>query len=149
LVPELMCSFEQAKEMVVREGWEGLVLYHKNFVNTFRLDGGEPKRPDGCYKWKPIQEGDFIAKYWIPNKKDPNRLKEIALFQINKKTGKEFPCYKLGSFKAKMREELRNKKYPFVVEVKYEMRFASGKIRNARFVRLRPDKKPSECVVSL
>ncbi|TSC89635.1 MAG: hypothetical protein G01um10143_125 [Parcubacteria group bacterium Gr01-1014_3] len=142
----LLVSFDEAKRMVKRNHWEGLVLYDKEFLGSYRLDGKNPARPKGCYKWKPLYEDDFIIRKWLPKDDNPKILKEVVLLQIHPKTGKEFECGKLGSFDAKMREQLRTAKYPLVMEVMYEARYESGKLRNARFMRLRPDKKLKDCV---
>lgn len=142
----LEMTFDEAKKLVLKNGWEGLVLYDRNFISSFRLDGKSPARPKGCYKWKPIFEDDFIVREWVPSPKDPKRLKEIILLQIDPKTKKEFYCGRLGAFTNEMREKLRKAKYPFVVQAAFEARYASGKIRNARFLRPRPDKKAKDCL---
>lgn len=144
----LEMSFDEAKEFAKKKGWEGLVLYDKNFVNSFSLDGKSPKRPKGCYKWKPVLEDDFIVRRWIPSPKDPSRMKEVILLQKDPSTGKEFECGKFGTFTAKLRLELSNdSKYPFVIQLEFDMRFPkSGKIRNARYVRIRTDKKIEDCI---
>lgn len=142
----LQMTYDEAKKLVLKNGWEGLVLYDRNFISSFRLDGKNPARPKGCYKWKPIFEDDFIVREWIPSEKDPKRLKEVVLLQINPKTKKEFYCGKLGAFTNKMREELKKSKYPLVMQVAFESRYESGKVRNARFMHLRPDKKIKDCV---
>lgn len=142
----LEMKYDEAKKLVLERGWEGLVLYDKNFVSSFRLDGKNPARPKGCYKWKPIFEDDFIVREWIPSEKDPKRLKEVVLLQIDPKTKKEFYCGKVGAFTNKKREELRESKYPLVMQVAFEARYESGKVRNARFMRVRSDKKVKDCV---
>lgn len=75
-------------------------------------------------------------------------MKEVVLTQIDPKTHQEFYCGKLGSFNAEMRAKLYRAKYPLVMQVIFEARFDSGAVRNARFDRLRPDKKPRDCVAS-
>lgn len=147
-MPILKMSFDKAKEYAKGRGWEGLVLYDKRFRGSYRLDGKDPQRLEGCYKWKPLYEDDFIARTWIPDPKDSKRLKEVVLIQIDPKNRQEFYCGKLGSFNAEMRAKLRRAKYPFVMQVVFETRFDSGALRNARFDRLRPDKKPRDCVAS-
>ncbi len=141
----LNMKYDQAKELVRKKEWEGLVLYDKNYRISYRLDGKNPQRPKGCYKWKPILEDDFIVRQWIPA--PDGHLKEVVLLQIDPATKEEFVCGKLGSFTKKMREFLKNEAtYPLVMQIEFEMRFKSGKIRNARFLRLRDDKTPSECI---
>ena len=68
------------------------------------------------------------------------------LLQIDPKTKKEFYCGKVGTFTNKMRDELKRLKRPFVMQVAFEARYESGKVRNARFMHLRPDKKVKDCV---
>lgn len=147
LPPQILnMKYDEAKKLVLKKGWEGLVLYDRNFVSSFRLDGKNPARPKGCYKWKLIFEDDFIVREWLPSEKDPKRLKEVVLLQIDPKTKKEFYCGKVGAFTNKMREELKKSKYPIVMQVAFEGRYKSGKIRNARFMRVRSDKKVKDCV---
>lgn len=154
LIPEylmpaqvLRMSYNRAKKEAVKRGWEGLVLYDTAFGFSFRLDGKDPERPKGCYKWKPIHEDDFIVRYWFgDDDKHPREVKKVLLSQIDSKTGKEFDCGKLGSFTEEMRKRLLNAKYPLVMQVRFEHRHSNGKLRNARFMRLRSDKKVKDCV---
>lgn len=146
--PIIRASFAEAKKLAVQHGWEGLVLYDKEYRLTYRLDGKAPARPKGCYKWKPILEDDFIVRSWRPSPNDPGKLKDLVLSQIDPATGEEFECGKLGSFDKQTREFLTNGiQYPFVVQVAFEMRFPkTGKIRNARFLRVRADKPIKQCI---
>lgn len=140
-------AFEQSKQDAIINDWEGLVLYSSDFVNTFRLDGGNPPRPKGCYKWKPTKEDDFIVNRWITDPKNPGRIKEVVLSQIDSATGEWLEYGKLGTFDAETRKKLKTMEYPFVMQVAFEMHFSgSGKLRHARFVRFRPDKSVNECV---
>lgn len=147
-VPVISLSYDDAKTLVVNKSWEGLVLYDRYFKFAYRLDGKNPNRPKGCYKWKPVYEDDFIVRGWNPSKNDPSKLKEVDLYQIDPVTSLEFRCGSLGSFTNKMKEFLKNSIiYPIVMKVEFEARFPkTGKIRNARFVEIRTDKKPSECL---
>lgn len=143
----LRMSYDKAKKEVVKKGWEGLVLYDAGFKSSFRLDGKEPERPEGCYKRKPIYEDDFIVRSWIgDDEKHPQRVKKVILLQIDWKTKEEFECGELGSFTGKMRQDLFIARYPLVMQVRFEHRYPSGKLRNAIFVRLRPDKRVSDCI---
>ena len=145
--PIIRTSYDQAKMLVIKNGWEGLVLYTKDHRLTYRLDGKAPRRTDDCLKWKPISEDDFIVRSWRPSSSNPKLLKDIVLSQIDPTTGKEFECGKLGSFSNQMRLELARAKYPFVVQAAFEMRFPkTGKIRNARFLRVRTDKPIDQCI---
>ncbi|MBI2064654.1 MAG: hypothetical protein HYT62_01210, partial [Candidatus Yanofskybacteria bacterium] len=145
----LNMTFDQAKDLVRKKGWEGLVLRDKNSRLKYRLDGKEPNRPKGCYKWKPILEDDFIATRWRPNSDNPRKMKDIIIEQIDPKTKERFECGKIGGFKQAMKKQLLTAEFPFVMEVAFEHRFEkSGKLRNARFVRLREDKPIHECIAS-
>lgn len=140
--------YASAKALVRENGWEGLVLYDKDFVGSYRLDDKDPERPEGCYKWKPLTEGDFIVRGWIPSKKDLSRFKEVELLQIDPMSGNEFACRRFGSFTNTMKKYFTQEaRYPLVMEFEYDMRFPkSGKLRTAYFRRLRPDKRVSECI---
>jgi len=137
-------TFDEAQKLVREKHWEGLVLYASDFVSSYRLDGKDPKRPDGCYKWKPLFTDEFIVRKWLPHLADATKVKEVAISQIDG-TGREMDCGKFGLFDGKTREWLRTAKYPLVIEILFEHRFDSGKLRNARLVRFRDDKKPEGC----
>ncbi len=142
----LKVGFDEAKRMVIEMGWEGLVLYDKEYRLTYRTDGKNPTRPKGCYKWKPIMEDDFIVREWIP-RPGTKTVKELVLLQIDPLSSKEFYCGKLVSFSNQIRQELAGMKYPIVVQARFDMRFAkTGKIRNPRFMRTRDDKERSACI---
>ncbi|MEY4722531.1 MAG: dependent ligase domain [Candidatus Parcubacteria bacterium] len=146
-VPVLDCTLAEAQATVREKKWEGLVLYDNDFLITFRTDGKSPQRPKGCYKWKPIFEDDFIVRERVM--RDGNEeVKELVLLQRDPETGKEFRCGRLGSFTREMRRTLADEaQYPIVVQAAFEDRFEkTGKIRNARFMRLRPDKKIEDCI---
>jgi len=143
----LKMSFDEAKKKVKKEKWEGLVLFAKNFSSTYRLDGRSPSRPKGCYKWKPLYEDDFIVRGFILKKDDSEKVKEVLLSQIDPKSSKEFDCGKFGLFAEATRKTLKDAKYPMVIQLEFEKRFKkTGKLRNARFMRFRLDKKPTDCV---
>jgi ATP-dependent DNA ligase len=48
-------TFADAKKLVIRNNWEGLVIYNRTNASGFRLDGlhHKPLRPQGSFKWKP------------------------------------------------------------------------------------------------
>lgn len=150
----LGCSFKKAKSLVKEKKWEGLVLYDKTKPSAFRLDGksNQPPRPEGCWKWKPKFEDDFIAVGWIPGskgKKHQHRMGKLKLAQLDARTGKMVSCGEVGiGFSDKDREILVDDSlYPWVAQVEFQERFSSGKLRFPSFVRRRIDKRPEECLL--
>lgn len=145
----LASTYDEAKRIAVAKKWEGLVLYDDLFRSSFRLDGKDPERITGCFKWKPVWEDDFIVRHPIMDPKDPNRVKEVALSQFNgvyrNQGPKEFDCGVFGNFDKKTREWLRRAKYPLVIHLEFDYRFESGKLQAARFVRFRYDKNIRDC----
>ncbi len=147
----LNVSYDETKKIVEEKGWEGLVLYAKDYQFSFELqESKRPRKPKGCYKYKPNTEGDFIVreKIWSKDKDGRviDRVKEVVLMQIDPVTNEEFECGKFGLFTKKVREDLRTIGLPIVVQIKYGRRFPSGKLREAKeLVRIRTDKYPNEC----
>ena len=145
--PEVLrMSFDDAKKLVVARGWEGLVLYAADFRYEFRLDGKNPKRPWGCWKWKPVNEDDFIVRDRVFN--PDGTLKELVLSQIAP-DGREFYCGRLGAFDKATRAKLGAMPAPFVVQAEFDERYKkTGKLRVPRFVRVRDDKPVDQCVAT-
>ena len=139
-------TLEAAKRKVIENDWEGLVLCDKDFKNTFRLDGKEPQRPRGCRKWKPIAEDDFIVEEWTPDENNKRRVKELILLQIDPVTKEKIECGKFGHLSEERRKQLAKERYPIVVQIRFGVRYPSGKLRDMQeLLRIRDDKKPSEC----
>lgn len=147
-IEPLKVSFDTAKLLVKQNNWEGLVLHNQHVGSSFRLDGGNPERVDGCWKWKPVYEDDFIATAAIFRPSRLDQVKEVKIAQIDPKTGKMFDCGKFGAFTKKVKDFLKKAEYPMVIQLEFELRFPTGKLRHAVFVRFRDDKKPKECVAS-
>lgn len=146
VAPILKISFDEAKKLAIESSWEGLVLYDKSYALTFRMDGKEPERIRGCYKWKPIQEDDFIVRQKIL-RPDNKTVKEVVLSQIDPSTRQEFNCGKFGGFSAQMREDLANMELPIVMQIRFEGRFPkSGKLVSPRFMEIRDDKPVEHCL---
>lgn len=158
----LNCTFEEAQQRVLKEKWEGLVVYDATKKSGYRLHGNEsnPLRPDGCWKKKPAYEDDFIAYAWEPGtagKRHEKRMGKIFLAQFDER-GNRILCGEVGTgFSDEEREALANDSlYPCVVQVEYERRFPPRRVRsnavqcalcNPRFVRLRDDKLPASCLL--
>ena len=146
----LSCSLKEAEAKVRANRWEGLVLYDGRKASAFRLDGKSalPPRPEGCWKRKPILEDDFFVRTWVRGSgKNKDRMGKLPLLQIDPNTGADISCGEVGSgFEDAEREVFARAKYPLVVEVRFDERYPSGALRNARFLRRREDKKWNECV---
>lgn len=142
----LRVTYNEAKQLVIEKNWEGLVLYDREFITTFRLDGGNPKRAWGCYKWKPKREDDFVASDWRRSKKRKNRIKDVLIGQYDPETKALFDCGYFGNFDEKTRGLLLLKDFPFVIQLQFESRHPSGKLQSARFVCFREDKKAENCI---
>lgn len=153
-IEQLWCDFEASKQRVHREKWEGLVLYDRTKPTEIRLDGNiaSPPRPNGCWKWKPLKEDDFIVRRWVygtKGKAHERRMGKLFLSQIDPRTGKEVSCGEVGGgFTVAMREFFAHEaKYPLVIQVEFDKKFPSNALRNPRFRRTRHDKTPEECVL--
>lgn len=147
----LDCLFEKARAIVKKKRWEGLVLYDKIKPTAFGLDGktASPIRLDGCWKWKPLKEDDFIVRTWQKGTgRNKNRAGKLFLLQTDSRTGKEVSCGEVGNLTDKMREYFaKEARYPLVVQMEFEKRFTSGALRNVKFMRIREDKRPEECLL--
>jgi ATP-dependent DNA ligase len=153
LAPIIDGSFDYAQQEVARLHWEGLVLYDNDAPTAYRCDGktDQPVRPEGIWKWKPICEDDFfVERFECGEGKRASWMKELHLCQLDPWTGKKVDCGKVGTgFSNAERQELAKARYPLVVQVAFEKRFESGKLRSPRFLRLRDDKRPEECVLPI
>lgn len=141
----------ESQQRVRDRGWEGLVLNRHDYLTTWRLDGPDASnpRPDGSYKWKPQQDGDFIADELRMSEKRPGRIKDVMLFQLDPATGKKFRCGRLGNFSAETDELLKKglgRRGKTVLEVRFDGRTPKGKLVSPRFVRIRTDKRATQCV---
>jgi len=142
-------SLAEVQKSVRKSGAEGLVLYDSEFVSSYRLDGKDPERVAGCYKWKPEFEDDFIAWGHNVSEKNPALVKEVKLTQFEKKTGKFIDCGKYGAFSKSERERLLTASYPMVLKLTFTKRFPSGKLREPKKPIFRTDKPWQKCVTSI
>ncbi len=149
-IEDVRGSFKDMRELSLREGWEGLVLYDRGYQITYKSSaskGTEP-RPDGCYKFKHYHEGDFFV---IPSGRrfhDDGRLKDVMLLQWDgPQKLKRVNCGRLGAFTKSMRGGLTWMIDPKVLQVSFRDRNpGTGKLREPKFIRLRNDKSPAECI---
>lgn len=145
-------SFADAKKMVLAEKWEGLVLSDAAKSTVFELHGNQkkPPRPEGCWKWKPHFEDDFIVRQWKRGTgKNANRMGKLYLSQIHPYTGKEVNCGEVGlGFSDQEREYFAHEAtYPLVVQVEFQKRFPSGALFASEYIRTRKgDKSVDECL---
>ncbi len=156
-------SFADAQERVLKNHWEGLVLYDKSAVSQIRLDGrsDNPPRPTGCWKRKPSYEDDFIATGYVKGtagKRHEHRMGKLLLYQVDPTTGDLVSCGEVGTgFSDDERSNFAHSYlYPFVVQVEYERRFPMKKLSrgrvqfalcNPRFIRSRVDKTLGACLL--
>lgn len=144
-------SLENLKSLVHMKGWEGLVLYDKSAPSAYGLDGRteDPPRPDGCWKWKPIFEDDFIVrKFAWGTGKNADRMGKLFLSQIDPVTGLEVACGEVaGGFSREKKLAFSQMSYPCVIQVQFESRTRSGACRVASFMRIRDDKELAGCVL--
>ena len=140
-------KLEAAQSEIKKSGLEGLVLYGSDGITRYKLDGNKqnPPRPDDYWKWKPKKEGDFIVRKCEISKKELVASK-LYLSQIDPISGKEISCGEVPLAKGEDKEFFAKANYPLVAQVEFLSRYQSGKLREAVFVRLRPDKSPDECV---
>lgn len=143
--------YDAAQQHGNRLAWEGLILRDLDAGTEFRLDGvsAEPPRPDGCWKKKPFQESDFIAVRWIPSdsKKYKGLVRDLILAQYDPRTGKLVEWGPVGNGLTEEQKRLftDDSLYPFVVQVKFELRTRNFRLQKASIMRIRDDKTPEEC----
>jgi bifunctional non-homologous end joining protein LigD len=137
--------FEDACDRVRKNHWEGLVCWRTDEASVLQMNG-HPKRCN-AYKWKPIQNGDFVAvDYELGTGRHAAQVG--ALFLAEYVDGVLVEIGKCGTgFDDETRKAALSWRYPCVVEVNYDKQEEdSGALRFPVFVRRRPDKTPAECV---
>ncbi|MBI4118282.1 MAG: hypothetical protein HY455_01985 [Parcubacteria group bacterium] len=153
-------TLAEAEREVVRNKWEGLVLYDALGTTKYHLDGNEdrPPRPTGSWKRKPFSEDDFIVTGWEKGSgKNADRVGKLFLAQRHPLTGVLVPCGEVGTgVSDKERGALTKAEYPLVAQIKFEKRqkprmVSKGKIhcalRSPVFLRTRDDKSPDACLL--
>lgn len=158
------CDIETAKNHAKENKWEGFVVVDPDGVYGDRAFNykGKPDRPGQfCSKLKPEYEDDFVA-YWDPEKgfgkystkERYNRgIHSAALYQHNSKGELVFIAMCAAGLSEKQKTEWANPAlFPMVWKVEYTDRryLSAGDDSNSidfpRFVGLRADKQPAECV---
>ena len=143
-------GFDALKDRVVKERWEGLVLYDGDATTGFRIDGehDRPPRPDGCWKWKPIFEDDFIATKFEPGTgRNTGLAGKIYIAQIDPRTKETVPCGEVPLHAREHKRFFAEATYPMVVQVEYEIRTPKGALRTAKVLRVRDDKSIGACLL--
>jgi ATP-dependent DNA ligase len=151
VVPPLAMSFEEAKMQVGLQKWEGLVLSSKDAGSEFHIYGPKkaPPRPDGCWKWKPYVESDFVATGWVPSDSKTyfGQVRDLLISQYDPRTKKLVAWGRVGKgLNAEQKKRLADDSlYPFAVEVKFDARTENSRLVGATILRERFDKRPEEC----
>jgi ATP-dependent DNA ligase len=151
LVEVLEGSLADLQRQSVSQNWEGLVLYDAKAPTELRTDGihDRPPRPDGCWKWKDYNEGDFVITGWVPSTsaKYKGLVRDFKIAQYDPHTGELVSWGKCGNglSSAQKVKYANDELYPIVAEVKFESRTPNKRLTMARILRIRDDKSPSEC----
>lgn len=144
-------SFADAQDIVKRLQWEGIIVRDLRSKTAFRTDGNsaDPPRPDGCWKWKPFQEADFVALRWIPSdsKKYKGLVRDLVIAQYDPRTGElvDWGVCGVGLSDEQKQRLTDDSLYPFVVQIKFELRTKNNRLQKASIMRIRDDKRPEEC----
>lgn len=155
VVEVLTESLAVARTRSILERWEGLVLYDARAGSAYRLDGRHDlvPRPDGCWKWKEYQEGDFVATGWVPSTAASHLglVKDLLIAQYDPISRELVHCGKvgIGITKSERREYTNAALYPMVFEIMFERRTKNNRLIQARIMRRRHDKSPKECIAPL
>jgi len=155
VIEVLDLSFAEAKNRSIKSGWEGLVLYDADAASEIRMDGNfnNTPRPAGSWKWKPIQEDDFVITGWTKSKKGRNKgfVKDFLIAQYHPITGELVDCGKVGTglTLAARQKYADDALYPMVFEIRFERRTSKNKLDQGCILRQRSDKEPKECILPL
>jgi len=149
-------SFYNANKGKKSSKIEGLVLRvvgEQSYIR-FTLNGKADKC--GAWKLKYVHEDDFIITRAEKGKSGKHAGLYAQYFMSQYVDGKMVEFGKCGSGKLKhdqlkeITDEIDNGEltFPFVIEIEYQSRQEdSGCCEFAQFIRIRHDKKPSECVM--
>lgn len=122
------------------QGGEGVILKNLEAPYQWRALGDREAKPSGTmWKVKAVRSDDFVVFAYAYSDKD----KLMARFGQFWK-GRLVEVGELDNFSGELEREILKllEKGPFVMEIAFQERYSKppGKLRNPRFVRLRPDK---------
>jgi ATP-dependent DNA ligase len=151
VVEVLDVPFSDARARSLSQKWEGLVLYDRRASTEYHVGtNARTPRPEGCWKWKPYIEGDFVATGFVPSTASSHAgaVKDFLIAQYNPLTGEleEWGRCGIGISEAKRREYADAALYPMVFEIRFERRTKNRRLILAKILRRRFDKKPEECL---
>lgn len=163
-LPEHYTRFATARTAALDNQWEGLVIWDLDAPNELRMNGKHVRA--GCYKWKPVQTGDFVATGWLPGNgrlaKTMGKLiiaewqpwtfpKDRVIAGIQKGTRMGDKLVEIGRVGSGFDDETRDAiaagkwKFPCVVELEYDKQEEDSRaLRFPVFIRKHPDKTVEE-----
>lgn len=154
-LPWMSENFYEAVGLMTKEKWEGLVLYDKFASSEYSMNA-QFYRPEGCWKWKNLEDDDFIVVGTNEGGgKNCGKASSFKLAQYDKK-GNLVDCGSVFSgITNEMIEDGLDLYIGKVVRVSYPSRYGKGtkkglptimhgRIDSLTFVR--DEKKPEECV---
>jgi len=133
-------TWREVFRSALAQGGEGVVLKNREAPYLWRALGDREAKPAGTmWKLKAVRSDDFVVFAYAYSDKD----KLLARFGQFWK-GRLVEVGNLDNFSADMEREVLKllEKGPFVMEIGFQERYSKppGKLRNARYLRLRPDK---------
>lgn len=149
VIPHLFTDFQCGHDLMIKNKWEGLVIWDNEVAGTYTLNG-KPKRLKGCYKWKLEKFADcFITDVYSQDGND-ELVGGLVLAQYDE-DGREICCGRVGTGLTK---ETRKEAWDWkdkVVLVKYTERMKVNDEGERCFqfpsiVNLRTDKSKDECL---
>lgn len=136
------------KPKKIPKEWEGLVLKDRWSSTRIRWDG-KPDRKSGSWKIKNFKEIDMVCYNWLTGKGKLNDNVATLQLGLYSHLGSVIPICESGSgLTDEMREEIKGLKMPFAIEIKYEEITPKGSLRLPIILRIRKDKKVSECTIA-
>jgi len=142
-------KWEEVMDKAIAEGGEGIVLKNITKGYKFAPKGEHEPKPKGYwYKYKggagKHGTDDFVV-YNVERTEAGSLVLDFGQYYKNDLYG----VGRIDSFGREEEPEILDaaKHLPFVIEIGFQERTASGKLRHQRFIRLRPDKSPKNVVI--